>query len=185
MDAADESTLLGELAEGGEGALAALFERHRRPVYAQAFMETGSRADAEEVLQDAFLLLWQKRRRIRLVGGSVLPWLLVTARNLARNRRRYQQRRSTAQLFEGPADQGEDPEAIVARGELARLLERALGRLDEIDRRIVQCCLVDGMSYREAAAQLQSTHATVRNRLSRARSSMRAQLEGEAERGRA
>ena len=41
------------------------------------------------------------------------------------------------------------------------------------------------MSYREAAAQLQSTHATVRNRLSRARSSMRAQLEGEAERGRA
>ena len=116
MDAADESTLLGELAEGGEGALAALFERHRRAVYAQAFMETGSRADAEEVLQDAFLLLWQKRRRIRLVGGSVLPWLLVTARNLARNRRRYQQRRSTAQLFEGPADQGEDPEAI-GRGE--------------------------------------------------------------------
>ena len=185
MDAADESTLLGELAEGGEGALAALFERHRRAVYAQAFMETGSRADAEEVLQDVFLLLWQKRRRIRLVGGSVLPWLLVTARNLARNRRRYQQRRSTVQLFEGLADQGEDPEAIVARGELARLLERALAGLDEIDRRIVQCCLVDGMSYREAAAQLQSTHATVRSRLSRARSSMRAQLGDEAERGRA
>lgn len=183
MERSDDRALLEELAAGSEAALAAVYERHRRPVYAQGFVETRSRSDAEEVLQDAFLLLWQKRRSIVLVGGSALPWLLITARNLARNRRRYQGRRATSQLREDTADHRSDPARIVMKHELAELLEEAMAGLDPLDRRIVQHCLVDGMTYREAAEQLQSTHATVRNRLGRARRMVRLRLESEHERG--
>lgn len=184
MEASDDTALARELARGSEHALAELFRRHRRPVYAQAFAETASRTDSEEVLQDSFLTLWQKRRRVRLVGNSLLPWLLVTAKNLARNRRRYQQRRVVQELTEHPAPGGSDPASVVARNELATVLADVLERLEPLDRQIVQLCLADGLSYREAAERLRSTHATVRNRLSRARGAVRAHLEAEGERGR-
>lgn len=173
----DDAALLAEIVAGSEAALAAIYARHRRPVYAQGFVETASRADAEEVLQDAFLLLWRKRRQIRLVGGSVLPWLLVTAKNLARNRRRYQARRAAAQLPDEVGDHGADPALAVARGELSDAISSALDELDPLDRQIVHLCLVDGASYQEAADRLHATHASVRNRLSRARKSLRSQLE--------
>ena len=51
--------------------------------------------DAEDVAASAFLELFRRRDDVRVVNGSVLPWLLVTASNLARNsaraRRRYQE----------------------------------------------------------------------------------------------
>lgn len=175
----DDSALLASLNSGNQVALTALYERHRRPVFARSFIETGSRADAEEVLQDAFLLLWQKRRRIRLVGESALPWLLVTARNLARNQRRYQAHRAAVDLPVVLVDATTDPEYLAARNELAAVIDAALEALDPLDRQILHLCLVDGMSYLEAAERLQSTHATVRNRLSRARKSLRSSFSGD------
>lgn len=179
MEDSDDAALLDEIVAGSEIALAALYARYRRPVYAQGHVETGSRVDAEEVLQDAFLTLWRKRRGIRLVGGSALPWLLVTAKNLARNRRRYQARRMTSPLPEELPDGGVDPAVAVVRGELSELVAEALASLDPLDREIVRLCLVEGLSYQEAAVRLRSTHATVRNRLSRARRSVRLRLEAE------
>ncbi|MBO1902079.1 RNA polymerase sigma factor [Leucobacter weissii] len=183
MRDADDGELVEVLAEGSERALATIYERHRRPVYAQAYAVLAARADAEEVLQDTFLTLWQKRRQIRLVGGSTLPWLLVTARHLSRNRRRSRARRAAVALPEEVPDLAGDPAALVARRELAAVLEEASARLEPLDREILQLCLIEGMSYREAAARLESTHATVRNRLSRARKSVRLRLESEIERG--
>ncbi|NHB83951.1 hypothetical protein G7085_02790 [Tessaracoccus sp. HDW20] len=50
-------------------------------------------ADAEDAVAVAFLELWRRRDAVRVVQGSVLPWLLVTAthatRNLSRSSRRY------------------------------------------------------------------------------------------------
>ena len=57
-------------------------------VYWAAFGVLQSRADAEEVMQDAFMTMWDKRASIELIGESTLPWLVTTARYLALNRRR-------------------------------------------------------------------------------------------------
>ncbi len=164
--------------QGGDAsALADLFDRHSRPVYARSFVELGSRPDAEEITQDAFMLLWKKRKRIEVVGESVLPWLLVTVGYLSANMRRHRQRRMTEVLEEPhPASQVLDPALIVARGELQQVVERALERLAPPDRRIFQLCVVEGMSYKEAARHLNTSHAVVRNRLSRSRRSVRADL---------
>ena len=183
MEDSDDRALVRELAAGGEAALASIYERYRRPVYAQAYAETRSRADAEEMLQDAFLTLWRKRRGIRLVGGSVLPWLLVTAKNLSRNRRRFQDRRAAVPLPEEVSDRESDPVRAAERRELARLLAASMERLDPVDRQVMHLCLVEGMSYSDAAVELRSTHAAVRNRLSRARRTARLRIEAETERG--
>ena len=62
MRESSDPQLLAAMVGGDQRALSALYDRHRRAVYAQAFAELGSRADAEESLQDAFLTLWQKRK---------------------------------------------------------------------------------------------------------------------------
>jgi RNA polymerase sigma-70 factor (ECF subfamily) len=69
-------------------AFAELFEMHQARVYRRALGLLENVHDAEEVVSSVFFELWRKRRVVRLVDGSVLPWLIVTAVNTARNRRR-------------------------------------------------------------------------------------------------
>ena len=76
---ADAPTDAELLARGGRDAQAGFGEivhRHSRPLYAVAYRWLEQPADAEEVVQDAFLLLWRKRGRVHLVGDSALPWLI-------------------------------------------------------------------------------------------------------------
>ena len=74
-------------------AFVSIFDRHRNRVYRHALRMTANAHDAEDVTAAAFLELWRRRKTVRLVDGSVLPWLLVTttnqARNVARSLRRY------------------------------------------------------------------------------------------------
>lgn len=176
---ADDRDLMRRLASDDATALTDFYNRYGRLVYARAFVEIASRADAEEVLQDAFLLLWQKRRKVIIVGESTLPWLLVTARYLASNRRRARDRARTV-TSEGRAESSStthDPAVIVARSEFQELIDSSLARLPAIDREVFKLCAVDGLSYKEAARRIGTTHAVVRNRLSRTRSVLRADTE--------
>jgi DNA-directed RNA polymerase specialized sigma24 family protein len=109
---------LWSLARGGDAlAFAAIFDLHRDRVFRQAVRLLDSGPDAEDVSASAFLELFRRRDDVRIVNGSVLPWLLVTTANLARNstraRRRY--RDFLARL---PRDGRERPE-VDFRGALA------------------------------------------------------------------
>lgn len=173
-DLSDTSLLLAG-ADGDRAAFATLFDRHSRAVFATAIAVVRDRPDAEEVLSDAFMLLWRKRHEIEFFGDSLLPWLLVTARNLARNRVRS---------MRGNLSYDDDISLVdtlttedhVARRQLDRLLSSVIGALDPIDREIIQLCLVDKLSYQQAAQRLGLTHSSVRNRLSRSKSQLRSQL---------
>jgi RNA polymerase sigma factor (sigma-70 family) len=175
----DKETLT-RLRRGDRGALSVLFRRHMPIVYGAAYVVTGSQADAEEAAQDAFFLLWQKRAELTIVGESVLPWLITTARHHASNRRRRASVRQTVPLLEerdtSPVGDGETA-AIAA--ELQQRLTTAIARLSPVDQNLVHACLVENMTYAEAALALGVTHGALRNRLSRAKSQLRSQLASE------
>lgn len=172
---ADDLALLGRMAQGDASALSVLYERYSRPVYARAFATVESRPDAEELMQDVFLLLWKKRRKVEIYGASVLPWLLVAVRYLGMNRRRHNLRRSADSLTDRiELAGGADPERIVAHRHFIEVVEASIAKLGQIDRAILQLCVVEGLTYKEAAVRLQTSHAVVRNRLGRARASVRA-----------
>jgi DNA-directed RNA polymerase specialized sigma24 family protein len=70
----------------GEGdAFGMLYDRHRGRVFRHAYRLSGDRHDADDIMATSFLELWRRRAKVRLVEGSVLPWLLVTTTNVARN----------------------------------------------------------------------------------------------------
>jgi RNA polymerase sigma factor (sigma-70 family) len=180
-DPRTDADLLMTSDSGDRESFSILFDRHSRPVYATAFAIVHNRSDAEELLSDAFLLLWRKREGIQFFGDSILPWLITTVRYLAKNRSR------SSRLFTVALDDGVDAgrststESAVELRALSRQLEALIGTLSPLDQRIVQLCLIDGVTYEEAAERLSITHGSVRNRLSRTKKQLRAGLDPEGQ----
>jgi len=170
--APSDRVLLAASGRAAEPAFAQVMRRHSRIVYAVAFRQIGTVADAEELVQDAFVLLWTKRARLRFVGDSALPWLLVTVKHLAANRRRALQRRGRREAGDMAlvgASTGADPG-------FDDVVEQAFGRLDPLDALLARLCLVEDLTYAEAARRSGLTEAAVRNRLSRTRGRLRREL---------
>lgn len=170
--------LFARIRSGDREAFRLLFRQHQRSVYWAAFSVLATRADSEEILQDAFLTLWNKRVSINLVGESALPWLITTARYLALNRRRSEIRRARDSLDAGPdiADDAPSPESVAIGNEALRQIRSVMTTLPTVDQRIFELCLMDDLSYDQAAKRLGISHSTVRNRLSRLKRRLRTEL---------
>lgn len=172
--------LLRALVEGRRGALATLYDRHSRVVYAYTAARLEGREDIEEISQDAFVTLWRKRSTITIAGDSLLPWLLVTSRNLIANRRRSllaaEKRRASAAVDEATPDSRPGPDELVERDQLLAYVEAAASALPEPDRTVFELCIRGDHSYEDAAAQAGITPGAVRNRLSRLRARLRNEL---------
>lgn len=85
---------LGHLMAKGDGeAFGMLFDRHRHRVQGHCLRLVASPHVAEDVVEMVSYEAWRRRADVRIVNGSMAPWLLVTAnntiRNHARQRRRY------------------------------------------------------------------------------------------------
>jgi RNA polymerase sigma-70 factor (ECF subfamily) len=173
MDAPNDVVLVDQLRAGDRSALGLIYDRHVRSVFRYALTELRSNEDAEDVTQEAFIILFQRSRTIHLVDQSVLPWLLVTSRNLARNKLRARardlSRAASMHEIQSSARPSDQPEATVLAVELHEALERAVSELSATDRRLFELCIRGGFSYAAAAQALGVSHGTVRNRLFRLR----------------
>lgn len=171
----DDAALLTAAGEGDRDAFGVLYDRHVRAVYWQAFRVVRDADTAEDVTQETFVVAWRRLRTIRLVDGSVLPWLLVTSRQVGLNTARKAARRRTTELDQDPPS-ALDVETTV-EAELARVeIDAAVAALGELDQRLYALCVDGDHSYEQAARDLGVTHAVVRNRLHRLRARLRADL---------
>lgn len=175
-DAASDAELVALALRSDRGAFAALMSRHSRAVFLYAWGVTRNTADAEDVTQDVFVTAWAKLAGIRIVDASVLPWLLVTARNLLANHRRRAFFRTTVELDETIA--GAAPET--SRHDELQWVLAEIDKLGGLDRRICQLCLVEGYGYAEAAKHLGLSTSAVAKRVERARSALRSAVRGES-----
>ena len=167
----DDQALLARIAQGDEAAMRTAYGRYSQATFAAARRVLRSTPDAEDVTIETFELLWRKARKhkITLHKDSLVAWLIAAANFTALNYRRTVLKR---RKHEDPAEELEHEQAGDSGFRDIDLI-RAVASLDPVDRQIVELCLSAGTSYKEAARQLGLTHATVRNRLSRARSHLR------------
>lgn len=171
----DEAEVWSLARRGDAQAFAAVFDLHRDRVFRHALRLLGSWPDAEDVSASAFLELFRRRDDVRLVNGSVLPWLLVTTANLARNsaraRRRYREFLARLPHSDEPA---------WAEGVLSIDLDpgllRALRQLPEGDVALLALVALEDFTIADAAAALGLKAATARTRLHRARQRIRKTL---------
>lgn len=160
----------------GSNAFADLFRRHVGAIYGYATTILNTRADADEVVQETFVLAWSKLEAKRMPGESALPWLLSVARNHAFNLNRSRARQRSLSLSDEDHRGNDDVIEATLRAELASHLEGALAKLSTADRAIVDRCLIDGQSYKEAARAMHLSVGAVRNRLSRSRQVLRVEI---------
>jgi RNA polymerase sigma factor (sigma-70 family) len=159
---------------GNDGdAFGAIFDQHRDRVYRHALRMTANVPDAEDVTAAAFLELWRRRKSVRVVDGSVLPWLLVTttnvARNLARGLRRY--RTFVAALPHGD-DARSAEDVTLERIEAIRIatqVREALHSLAPSDAALITLTTFEHYSSAQAAVALGISEGAARTRLHRAR----------------
>jgi RNA polymerase sigma factor (sigma-70 family) len=175
---ADERALFARVQAGDRESFRIIFRLHMRSVYWAAFGVLQSRADSEEVMQDAFMTMWDKRMSIELVGESTLPWLVTTARYLALNRRRAEERRRRDPLDPNAEllDRALGPENAAVANEARQHIEEVMAGMPLVDQEIFWLCLVGDLSYKQAARQLGISHGSVRNRLSRLKARLRSEL---------
>jgi RNA polymerase sigma factor (sigma-70 family) len=166
---------------GDPDAFAELFDAHARTVYNHAFRLTADWAAAEDVMSTAFMEAWRRRASIETEGGSLRPWLLGIATNVARSQyrgnRRYRNAVAAAAAA-GAADERVEDHAESTAGRLddQRRIAATLAALSLLrrpEREVLTLCLWEGLEYAEAARVLGVPVGTVRSRLSRARGRLR------------
>jgi RNA polymerase sigma factor (sigma-70 family) len=173
-----ERALFTKVQGGDREAFRVIFRQHMQSVYWAAFGVLQSRSDSEEVMQDAFMMMWDRRASIELVGESTLPWLVTTARYLALNRRRAEGRRRRDPLDENAdiLDRALAPDNAAVANEARQHIEEVMAQMPLVDQEIFWLCLVGDLSYKQAARQLGISHGAVRNRLSRLRARLRNEI---------
>jgi RNA polymerase sigma-70 factor (ECF subfamily) len=173
----DELELWSAALNGDDSAFARLFRAHQGRVVRHAAFLTSGRRDAEDIAAVAFFELWRLRRRVRTVDGSVLPWLLATATNVARNATRATRRyeRMLRSLPHG-ADESEDPADVISSqptAETVQLVRIALRSLAPQDSTLLILTVLDGLSAADAARALGMEPTNARVRLHRAKAAAR------------
>lgn len=180
-DAAEvrEELLIERLTAGDEEAFRTLYRRHQQPLYRYALHMTGRREAAEEVVQEAFMLLIREGRKFDPARGSLSAFLFGVARNhvhrLIEADGRYQG--LPEEGVEGLSGQGfapfglENPDLAdrLARDELSARVREAVLSLPGHYREAVTLCDLEEMNYEQAAEVLHCPVGTIRSRLNRAR----------------
>jgi RNA polymerase sigma factor (sigma-70 family) len=173
-----DAALVREIVSGrGEGAFAALMERHGPLVLHVCRRVLGPGNDAEDAFQATFLVLARKAARIRR-PQAVSAWLYGVARRVALKARsaRARRERQFEPLVKSPADRRPDPLAEISTRELLQIFEEELWRLPERNRLPVILCCLEGRTLEEAARQLGWTQGSVKGRLERGRARLHDRL---------
>lgn len=154
----DEKHLLRDIANGDRNAFEILAMRYYVPLTVFAMRMTGDRDTAEDIVQDAFVYLWEKRRSLN-DAQHMRNYLYLIVRNYSIDHRRSTTRirplQNEAYLKE------EEISAHYIRTETIRLLHEAVGKLPPRTAEVVRLTL-EGMKQEQIAAQMGITLATVK-----------------------
>ena len=172
------------IGNGDRVAFGELVRRHLDRAVAVAQRVTGSRGDAEEIAQEAFLRVWTKAPRWRAADGEFraahfTTWLYRVVVNLGIDRRRRPVL-SALEAAGDPADPAESALHTMEKAQLANRVAAAVATLPDRQRAALALCFYEGLSNREAADILALSPGAVESLLVRARRTLREALAGVA-----
>jgi RNA polymerase sigma-70 factor (ECF subfamily) len=176
-EAADKQ-LMEQVREGSRDALALLFRKHMRAVRNVAFRILHDEGEADDLVQEVFLFLFQKAALFDASKGSASSWIIQIAYHRAINRRQYlvvRQHYDAHELEEQCLVTGQRRlfvDAVVAKTFLHRLREQ----VSTEQRETLESHFFDGYTFREIAEKTGQTLGNVRNHYYRGLERLRASV---------
>ena len=178
-----DEELVARSIRGDADSFNELILRWERPIYALAYRTIGREEDARDVCQETFLRAFRGLSGFR-GQAKFSSWLYRIALNLCRD---WVRRERRARLVQPPedvdlvelasaAEPSEPIEDLVARKDLARLVERAMERLPEEQRAAIVLKEYHGLTFREIADIVGCPLSTVKTRLYQGLSVLRREL---------
>jgi RNA polymerase sigma-70 factor (ECF subfamily) len=168
-----DEALIAQVAHHEAAALEALYARHRPLLRGIVLRVLHDEADAEDVLQDTFVQVWQRADSYSVAKGKPFGWLVTLARRRAIDclRRRQNYRKATTR-FE-VAVKGQHAETIRHRpverqasgDDLRQFLCDQLGRLPPAQKRALELTFFEGLSQRQIEAKTHIPLGTIKTRI--------------------
>lgn len=180
----DEAELVARVAAGDEAALGELYDRHAPVLLALARRVLGDPADAEEVLQEAFVQAWNRADRYERTRSSVTTWLALLTRSRAIDRlrsRRVVERTTEAAGREVPRHESPEAASAVLQDERRVRVAAALAGLPAEQRQVLEMAYYRGLSQSEIAREAGLPLGTVKTRTLLAMKKLRHELRDEIE----
>jgi len=162
-----EDSILVRAAQNGDvDAFEELVRRYQTSIYRVALRMLGSRADAQDAVQETFVRAWRGLPRFRH-ESAISTWLyrIVTRRALDR----IASRRSTGTLDEVEVEAGPDPAQAAEHQERFRAVRQAIAKLPPEQRAALVLREFEGLSYQEVAQVLGASVPAIKTRIHRAR----------------
>jgi RNA polymerase sigma-70 factor (ECF subfamily) len=170
---ADDAELVLRVADEDVAAYRELVRRHQKKLYHYATRMTGDAGEAEDIVQETFLRLWQ-RAGDYAPRARVTTWLHRIAHNLAIDRLRA--RGKWQPLDEEPAPISAPQARVIDERQRAQTLEAALGALPERQRAALVLVHLHELSGKEASDVMQISEEALESLLARARRALRSAL---------
>jgi RNA polymerase sigma-70 factor (ECF subfamily) len=169
-----DALLLTQIAAGDRDAFALLYDRFSAPLYSTALQVLRDTTEAQDVVHDAFVTLWEKAATFETTRGSAFSWAVTLVRNRAIDRVRMRRRRAELLAESVPEDLGYasegsslDASDAAILGENARLVRAAVAALPPDQQRALELAFFSGLTQEEISRQLREPLGTVKARIRR------------------
>jgi RNA polymerase sigma-70 factor (ECF subfamily) len=175
-DTAADIRLLERIVARDEAAVGALYDRHSRLLFGLILRIIRDRAEAEEILQEVFVLVWTRSETYNVSLGPPAAWLVRIARNRAIDRLRANNVRLRAVESAPEPAPAENPESRASLGEQQRAVARALESLPADQRMLIEQAYFLGLTQSELAERFKLPLGTVKTRIRTGMLALREQL---------
>jgi RNA polymerase sigma-70 factor (ECF subfamily) len=162
------------MAQGDQQALAELYDRFSGPLYGTALRVLRDPAEAQDIVHDTFVTLWEKAATFETTRGSAFAWAVTLVRNRAIDRVRMRRRRAELLSQSAPADLGYADAPASASGDEsaalddeARAIRAAVATLPLEQKRALELAFFGGLTQEEIARKLSEPLGTIKARIRR------------------
>jgi len=170
----EDARLLRLVAGGDKIAFAELYDRFSGPLYATALRVIRDTTEAQDIVHDTFVTLWEKASSFEAGRGTAFAWALTLVRNRAIDSVRMRRRRAELLTSSAPADLGYDEDlsgtaaadqAIL--GDEATAVRAAVATLPADQKRALELAFFSGLTQQQIAEKLSEPLGTVKARIRR------------------
>lgn len=170
----EDARLLRRMAQREKAAFAELYDRFSRPLYATALRVVQDPTEAQDIVHDAFVTLWEKAGNFDDTRGSAFAWAVTLVRNRSLDRIRSRRRRSELLAESVLSDLGYDEAAVggsadenAALGDDALAVRAAVATLPPEQKRALELAFFSGFTQQQIAEQLREPLGTIKARIRR------------------